>query len=80
LKKEYICPSVSSCGALVLFVKKKYGTLRLFIDFKKLNEITIKNKYSLPNIDDLIDQLRGSNIFSNIELRSSYHKVRIKEE
>jgi hypothetical protein len=64
----------------ILFVKKKDGTLRLFIDFRQLNKSTIKNKYPLPRIDDLFDKLRGENIFSKIDLRSRYHQVRIKEE
>jgi hypothetical protein len=59
LKKGYIRPSVSPWGALVLFVKKKDGTLRLCIDFRKLNKVTVKNKYHFPRIDDLFDQLRG---------------------
>jgi hypothetical protein len=80
LKKGYICPSVSHWGAPILFVKKKDGTLRLCIDFRQLNKYTIKNKYPLPRIDDLFDQLRGARIFSKIDLRSRYHQVRIKEE
>jgi hypothetical protein len=80
LKKGYIHPSVSPWGAPVLFVKKKDGTLRLCIDFRQLNKVTIKNKYHLPRIDDLFDQLKGENIFSKIELRSGYHQVRIREE
>jgi hypothetical protein len=80
LKKGYICPSVSPWGASVLFVKNKYGTLRLCIDFKQRNKVTIKNKYPLPRIDDLFDQLKGARIFSKIDLRSSYIQVRIKEE
>jgi len=79
LKKGYIRPSVSPWGALVLFVKKKDGTLRLCIDFRQLNKYTIKNKYPLPQIDDLFDQLRGGNIFSKIDPREGYHQVRIKE-
>jgi hypothetical protein len=70
LKKGYICPSVSPWGAPILFFKKKDGTLRLCIDFRKLNKSTVKNKCSLPRIDDLFDQLRGENIFSRIDLRS----------
>jgi hypothetical protein len=73
LKKGYICPSVPPWGALVLFVKKKDGTLRLCIDFQRLNKYTIKNKYPLPRIDDLFDHLRGAKIFSNIDLRERYH-------
>ena len=80
LKKGYICPSVSSWGQPVLFVKNKDGTLRLCIDFQNLNKSTIKNKYPLPIIDDLLDHLRGEKIFSKIDLRSGYHQVRIKEE
>jgi hypothetical protein len=71
---------VSPWGAPVFFVKKKYGTLRLCIDFRQLNKVTIKNKYPLPRIDDLFDQLKDAKIFSKIDLRSGYHKVRIKEE
>ena len=80
LKKGYIQPSVSPWSTLILFVKKKDGTLRLHIYFKKLNKEMIKNKYPLLRIDDLFDQLRGANIFSKIDLRSVYHEVREKEE
>jgi hypothetical protein len=73
LKKGYICPSVSPWGAPILFVKKKYGTLRLCIDFKQLNKVTIKNKYPFPRIDDLFDPLKDANIFSKIDHRSEYH-------
>jgi hypothetical protein len=80
LKKGYICPSVSPWGAPVLFVKKKDGTLRLCMEFIELNKITVKNKYPLPRIDDLFDQLKNEKIFSKIDLRSGYHQVRIKEQ
>jgi hypothetical protein len=80
VKKGYICPSVSPWGASVLFMKKKYGTLRLCIDFRQLNKVTDKNKYPLPRIDDLFDQLKDAKIFSKIDLRSGYHQVRIKDE
>jgi hypothetical protein len=80
LKKGYISPSVSPCGAPVLFVKKKDGTLRLCIDFRRLNKVIVKNKYPLSRIDDLFDQLKDEKIFSKIDLRSGYHQVRIKEE
>jgi hypothetical protein len=73
LKKGYIHPSVSPWGAPVLFVKKKDGTLRLCIDFRQLNKVTVKNKYPLPRIDDLFDQLKDAKIFSKIDLRSGYH-------
>jgi hypothetical protein len=80
LKKGYIHPGVSSWGAPVLFVKKKDRTLRLCIDFRQLNKVTVKNKYPLPRIDDIFDQLKGARIFSKIDLRSGYHQVRIKDE
>jgi hypothetical protein len=80
LKKGYIRPSVSPWGALVLFVKKKDGTLRLCIDFRQLNKVTVKNKYPMPRIDDLFDQLKDVKIFLKIDLRSGYHQVRIKDE
>jgi hypothetical protein len=73
--KGYIWPSVSPWGAPALFVKNKDGTLRLCIDYRQLNKMTIKNKYPLPRIDDLFDQLRGSTIFSKIDLRFGYHRV-----
>jgi hypothetical protein len=71
---------VSPWGAPIPFVKKKYGTLRPCIDFRQLTKVTIKNKYPLPRIHDLFDQLKGARIFSKIDLRSNYHQVRIKEE
>jgi hypothetical protein len=80
LNKGYIHPSVSPWGIPVLFVKKKDRTLIFFIDFRKLNKVTIKNKYHLPRIDDLFDQLKDARIFSNTDLRSIYHQVRIKDE
>jgi hypothetical protein len=78
LKNGYIRLSASHWGASIIFVKKKYGTLRLCVDFKQMNKITIKNKYPLPRIDDLFDQLKSERIFSKNDLRSSYHQVRIK--
>ena len=63
----------------MLFVKKKYGTLRLCVDYRKLNKMTVKNKYSLPRFDDLFDQLKGASVFSKIDLRSGYHQLRIKD-
>jgi hypothetical protein len=80
LKKGYIRPSVSPWGAPVVFVKKKDGTLGLYIDFMQLNKVTIKNKYPLPRIDDLFGQLKDARIFSKIDLKSGYHQVRIKDE
>jgi hypothetical protein len=71
---------VSNWGASVLFVNNKYATLILCIDFRKWNKVTVKNKYHLPRIDDLFDQLKDAKIFSKIYLWSRYHQVRIKEE
>ena len=71
---------MSPWGEIVLFVKKKDETLRLCIDYRKLNKFIVKNKYPLPRIDELFDQMKGSKVFSKIDLRYGYHKVRIKEE
>ena len=80
MEKGYIRPSVSPWGAPVLFVKKKDGTLRLCIDYRHLNKVTIKNKYPLPRINDLFDQVGGARVFSKLDLRSGYHQIRIKSE
>jgi hypothetical protein len=80
MDKGYIRLSVSPWGAPTLFVKKKYGTLWLCIDYKKLNKMTIKIKYPLLRIDDLVYQLKGATMFSKMELRSRYHQVGIKDE
>ena len=79
LEKGFIRPSVPPGGAPVLFVKKKDGTLRLCIDYRQLNKLTVKNKYLLPRIDNLFDQLKGASIFSKMDLRSRYHQLRIKK-
>ncbi|KAL5549643.1 hypothetical protein UlMin_004874 [Ulmus minor] len=79
LDKGFIRPSYSPWGAPVLFVKKKDGTLRMCIDYRELNKLTIKNKYPLPRIDDLFDQLKGAANFSKIDLCSGYHQLRIKD-
>ena len=71
---------MSPWGASVIFVKKKDVTMRLCIDYRQLNKMTIKHRYPLPRIDDLFDQLRGATVLSKIDLRSGYHQVRIKEE
>jgi hypothetical protein len=74
LEKGYIRPSTSPWAAPVLFVENKDGTKRMCIDYRALNEVTIKNKYPLPRIKDLFDQLRGANMLSKIDLRSGYHQ------
>lgn len=70
---------MSPWGDLVLFVKKKDSTFRLCIDYRQLNKVTIKNKYLLPKIDDLLDQLKEATIFSKVDLRSGYYQLRVKE-
>ena len=80
LDKGFIRPSVSPWGAPVLFVKKKDGSMRLCIDYKEINRVTVRNKYPLPRIDDLFDQLQGAQIFSKIDLRLGYHQLKIKPD
>ena len=79
MDKGFIRPTVSPWGAPVLFVKKKDGTLWMCIDYRQINKVTVKNKYTLPRIEDLFDQLRGASIFSKIDLRSGYYQLRVKE-
>nr|GEW25849.1 putative reverse transcriptase domain-containing protein [Tanacetum cinerariifolium] len=79
-EKGFIRPSSSPWGAPVLFVKKKDGLFHMCIDYRELNKLTIKNRYPLPRIDDLFDQLQGSRYFSKIDLRSRYHQLRVCEE
>ncbi|GKC27660.1 putative reverse transcriptase domain-containing protein [Tanacetum coccineum] len=78
--KGFIRPSSSPWGAPVLFVKKKDGSFRMCIDYRELNKLTIKNRYPLPKIDDLFNQLQGSHYFSKIDLRSGYHQLRVHED
>nr|GFB96299.1 putative reverse transcriptase domain-containing protein [Tanacetum cinerariifolium] len=80
LERGFIRPSVSPWGAPVLFVKKKDGSMRLCVDYHELNKITIRNRYPLPRIDDLFDQLQGAMHFSKIDLRSGYHQLCVKEQ
>nr|GFB11665.1 putative reverse transcriptase domain-containing protein [Tanacetum cinerariifolium] len=78
--KGFIRPSSSPWGAPVLFIKKKDGSFRMCIDYRELNKLMIKNRYPLPRIDDLFDQLQGSSVYSKIDLRSGYHQLRVQEE
>nr|GEV44503.1 putative reverse transcriptase domain-containing protein [Tanacetum cinerariifolium] len=78
--KGFIRPSSSSWGAPLLFVKKKYGSFQMCIDDGELNKLIVKNRYPLPRIDDLFDQLQGSRVYSKIDLRSGYHQLRVREE
>ncbi|GJR33711.1 putative reverse transcriptase domain-containing protein [Tanacetum coccineum] len=78
--KGFIRPSSSPWGAPVLFVKKKDGSFRMCIDYQELNKLTVKNRYPLPRIDDLFDQLQGSSVYSKIDVRSGYHQLRVQEE
>ena len=77
LSKGFIRSSISLWGALVLFVKKKDESLRLCIDYRQLNRVTIRNQYPLPRIDELFNQLQGSRVYSKIDLRSGYHQLRV---
>ena len=79
LDKGFIRSSTSPWGAPDLFAKKKDKTLRLCIDYRQLNRVTIKNRYPLPRIDDLFDQLRGARVYSKIDLRTGYHQLRVRE-
>ena len=79
LNKGFIRPSTSPWGTPILFAKKKGKTLRLSIDYRQLNRVTIKNRYPLPRIDDLFDQLIGARAYSKIDLRTCYHQLRVRE-
>ena len=79
MDKGFIRLSTSPWGAPVLFAKKKDKTLRLCIDYRQLNRVTIKNWYPLPRIDDLFDQLRGARVYSKIDLRTGYHQQRVRD-
>ncbi|GKF30373.1 hypothetical protein Tco_0100171 [Tanacetum coccineum] len=78
--KGFIRPSSSPWGAPVLFVNKKDGSFKMCIDYRELNKLTVKNRYPIPRIDDLFDQLQGSSIYSKIDLRSGYHQLRVREQ
>ncbi|GJT71507.1 putative reverse transcriptase domain-containing protein [Tanacetum coccineum] len=77
--RSFIRPSTSPWGAPVLFIKKKVESFRMCIDYRELNKLTIKNRYPLPRIDDLFDQLQGSSVYSKIDLRSGYHQLRVRD-
>jgi hypothetical protein len=78
LRKGLILPSASPWGSPIIFVDKRDGTTRLCVDYRKLNDVTIKNKYPLPKIEDLFDQLTGAQVFSKIDLRTGYHQLKIR--
>ena len=79
LDKGFIRPSTSPWGTPVLFAKKNDKTLRLCIDYRQLNKVTIKNRYPLSRIDDLFDNLRGARVYSEIDLHTGYHQWRVRE-
>ena len=79
MDKGFIRPSTSPWGASVLVVKKKGKTLRLCIDYRQWNRIMIQNRYLLPRIDDLFDQLRGARVYPKIDLRAGYHQLRVRD-
>ncbi|GKC54443.1 putative reverse transcriptase domain-containing protein [Tanacetum coccineum] len=78
--RGFIQPSTSPWGDPILFVKKKDGSFRMCIDYRELNKFTVKNRYPLPRIDDLFDQLQGSSVYSKIDLKSGYHQLRVRDE
>ncbi|GJS66491.1 putative reverse transcriptase domain-containing protein [Tanacetum coccineum] len=78
--KGFIRPCSSPWGAPILFVKKKDGSFRMYIDYHELNKLTVKNRYPLPRIDDLFNQLQGSSVYSKIDLRSGYHQLKVRDE
>ncbi|GKF96083.1 putative reverse transcriptase domain-containing protein, partial [Tanacetum coccineum] len=78
--KGFIRPSSLPWGAPVLFVKKKYGSFRMCIDYSKLNKLTVKNRYPLLRIDDLFNQLQGSSVYSKIDMKSGYHQLGVRDE
>ena len=79
LDKGFIRPSTSPWGAPVLIARKRGKTLRLCIGYRQLNRVTIKNRYPLPRIDDLLDRLSGARVYSKIDLRTGYHQLRVRE-
>src|SRR5208282_4963432 len=79
LRKRWIRPSVSPAGAPILFVPKKDGGLRLCVDYRGLNKVTVKNRHPLPLIDETLDRLVGSQVFTKLDLKDAYHRIRIKE-
>ncbi|KAA3466315.1 DNA/RNA polymerases superfamily protein [Gossypium australe] len=79
IDRGFARPSFSPWGAQVLFLKKKDGMMRMCIDYRQLNKVMIKNKYPLPRIDDLFDQLKGATVFLKIDLRSGYYQLRMKD-
>ena len=79
MDKGFIRPGTSPWGASVLVAKKRGKTLRLCIGYRQLNMVTIKNRYPLPRIDDLFDQLRGARVYSKIDLRTGYHQLRVRD-
>ena len=78
--KQFIQSSSSPWGAAVVFVNKPDGSLRLCIDYRKLNEVTIKNRYPLPRIDDMFDQLSGAKVFSQLDLATGFHQLRVADD
>jgi len=77
--KGHIRPNSSHCGSSIVLVHKKHGTWRIFMDYRALKKITVKNRYPIPRIDDILDQLKGANFFSKIDLKSGYHQVSIEK-
>lgn len=79
IKKKRIRPSKSPTGALILFVPKKDGGLRLYVDYRGLNRVSVKNRYPLPLISEILDRLSGVQYFSKVDVKDAYYRIRIKE-